>query len=133
MADEEKKEAHKSEVEILATALADSNKEANSSNKNTVRVLGVLLAFSVLGNFALAGLNIHGNFFGTEVKMGAKAEEDGDGPGVEDAEMMEEVGYLEMPPEEPPAEWCGEMKALDELTPEDAEWCKELYPELWEQ
>lgn len=130
MSDEAPQPEHKDTTEILAEALADSNRQANSSNKNTVRVLGTLLAFSVLGNFALAGLNISGKFFGTDINMGGA-----EGGGEVLILPPDEFGYMEddMMMEEPPPEWCGEMKALGELIPEDEQWCRELYPELWEE
>jgi hypothetical protein len=125
MSDEQPKSEHKDTTEILAEALADSNRQANDSSKNTVRVLGTLLAFSVLGNFALAGLNISGKFLGTDINMGNP-----DAGGEVLMMPPEEFGYMEMEPEEPPAEWCGEMKALGELAPEDEQWCRGLYPGL---
>jgi hypothetical protein len=137
MSDNEEKpaEGHRTETEILAQALADSNKEANSSNKNTVRVLGTLLAFSVLGNFALAGLNISGKFFGTDINMGGAEGQPAYFP-------MEELGYFEddmipedhmpMEAEAPPEEWCADMKGVEGVHPADLAWCKELYPHLWE-
>jgi hypothetical protein len=125
MADEEKDEKEtRSEVEILATALADTNREVNTSSRNTTRVLGTLLVVSICGNIALSGLAIKVGVFGSDINMGGGAEAE--------APMMEDIGYFEeMPDEGPPAEWCAELKALDELHPDDEAWCKELYPELW--
>lgn len=112
---------HKDTTEILAEALADSNRQANSSNKNVVRVLGTLLAFSVLGNIALAGLNISGSFFGTDIKMG--------NPKVEHFEdEFEELGYQD--PEHPPFEWCDEAMSTGDIHPDDIMLCLDLYPEL---
>ncbi|MDB4278072.1 hypothetical protein N9917_00420 [Deltaproteobacteria bacterium] len=129
--DTEKTDDNKSEVEILATALADSSKNASASNTTTVRVLGTLLAFSVLGNIALAGLNIKGNFFGTDIEMGGA---DALGPdGLEDLGYMEPEFYEDPFIEGPPMEWCAEMKGYDDVPPEDIAICKELYPVLFEQ
>ena len=124
--DNKEKSDNKSEVEILATALADSSKEASASNTTTERVLGTLLAFSVLGNIALAGLNIKGNFFGTDIEMGGA-----DALPMSEGPMLEGMGYYE---EEdlPSAEWCLEMKALGELAGEDAMLCSDLYPAMFE-
>jgi hypothetical protein len=120
--DEEKNETN--EVAILANALADSNREANSSNKNTVRVLGILLAFSVLGNFALAGLNISGNFMGTDIKMGHASN-----PAAEHFEdEFQQLGYQD--PELPPFDWCAETMGIGDIHPDDVALCIELYPEL---
>ena len=121
---DDKSDDKKSEVEILANALAESNKEASSSNKNVVRVLGVLLAFSVLGNIALAGLNISGSFFGTDIKMGQ-----GGDPSAEHFEdEAEDLGYQD--PEVPPFDWCTEAMGSGEIHPDDITLCLELYPEL---
>jgi len=118
---EQKEEAKElSTTEILANALAESNKEANSSNKNTVRVLGTLLAFSVLGNFALAGLNISGNFFGTDIKMGG-------------ADVREGAPAAMMESEEPPEEWCAEMEVEGALHDDDLYLCEALYPHLFHE
>jgi hypothetical protein len=116
-------------TEILAEALADSNRQANSSNKNTVRVLGTLLAFSVLGNFALAGLNIHGNFFGTEVKMGNSPAE---AEALGEIGYIEEIGYADEEPEVPPEEWCAEALDAGDIHPDDEALCADLYPHLFE-
>jgi len=114
----------KDTTEILAEALADSNREANSSNKNVVRVLGTLLAFSVLGNIALAGLNISGSFFGSDIRMGHKGD-----PSAEHFEQaFDELGYQD--PEEPPYEWCIEAMATGEIHPDDITICTSLYPDL---
>lgn len=124
----------KNEVEILARALADTSKEANSSNKNTVRVLGVLLAFSVLGNIALAGLNIHGTFFGSEVKMGTVAEDDIQLPTAPEYfpafEDIDTVDFSTIPEsvERPTQTWCVEMDDLGLGHPSDMAWCDALYP-----
>jgi hypothetical protein len=127
MSDEDKTEPgamHRSETEILAQALADSNKEANSSNKNTVRVLGTLLAFSVLGNFALAGLNISGRFFGTDIQMGKTV----DPQAAHFQEAAEELGYQD--PDVPPYEWCVDAMGSGEIHPDDLLLCMDLYPDL---
>jgi len=121
--DKTEKKDHKDTTEILAEALADSNRQANSSSKNVVRVLGTLLAFSVLGNIALAGLNISGSFFGSDIKMG-KANPNADH--FEDAAMS--LGYVD--PEIPPFEWCEETMASGDIHPDDLVLCMDLYPEL---
>jgi len=120
---EEAPKVHKGTTEILVEALAESNRQANSSSKNIVRVLGTLLAFSVLGNIALAGLNISGTFFGTNVKMGKT------NPKAEHfEEAAEELGYPD--PDVPPHEWCAEAMGSGEIHPEDLILCMDLYPEL---
>jgi hypothetical protein len=122
---EEEKKGRKGTTEILVEALADSNRQANSSSKNVVRVLGTLLAFSVLGNIALAGLNISGSFFGTDIKMG------GVDPKAEPFdEAFMELGYED--PEVPPMEWCIDAMSSGEIHPDDLNLCIELYPELTE-
>ena len=117
----EKKPEHKDTTEILAEALADSNRQANSNSKNTVRVLGTLLAFSVLGNIALAGLNISGSFFGTDIKMGK-----GDPAADHFEEDFQELGFVD----EPPFEWCLEHMGTGDIHPDDIHLCLELHPEL---
>lgn len=112
---------HKDTTEILAEALADSNRQANSSNKNVVRVLGTLLAFSVLGNIALAGLNISGSFFGNDIKMGNPQAEHFN-------EEFQELGYQD--PDVPPFEWCDEAMGSGDIHPDDIMICLDLYPEL---
>jgi len=104
--------------QILAEALAESSKEANSSSKNTVRVLGTLLAFSVLGNIALAGINLSGNFFGTDIQMG---------------ETRQRVQSVPMDADEPPEGWCAEMLAEDSLVDDDLYLCEALYPHLFRE
>ena len=116
---------HKDTTEILAEALADSNRQANSSSKNVVRVLGTLLAFSVLGNIALAGLNISGTFFGTDIKMGKS------NPKAEHFEDLAED--LDLPnPNVPPFDWCAAAMASGDIHPDDLALCMDLYPELTE-